>query len=59
MLPKLGRIPSAVAGADVMAVLQPIWTAQSGIAGRARRRISAVMKWAVAEGHPPTTRRAT
>ena len=52
VFPKLGRIPvDAVTGTDVMAVLQPIWTAKQETARRVRRRIGAVMKWAVAEGH--------
>ena len=34
-----------------MAVLLPIWTAKTETTGRVRRRISAVMKWAVAQGH--------
>ena len=36
-----------------MAVLQPIWTARHTTATRVRHRISAVMKWAVAQGHRP------
>ena len=36
-----------------MAVLQPIWTAKPETAGRVRRRIGAVMKWAVAQGYRP------
>ena len=51
-LPRLGRLPvDAVTGSDVMAVLQPIWLAKPETAGRVRRRVSAVMKWAVAQGH--------
>ena len=37
--------------ADVMAVLLPIWTEKSETARRVRQRISAVMKWAVAQGY--------
>ena len=54
MLPRLGDMPvDAVTGKDVMAVLQPIWTAKRETARRVRSRISAVMKWAVAQGHRP------
>lgn len=41
----------AVIGTDVMAVLLPIWIAKPETAGRVRRRIGEVMKWAVAQGH--------
>ena len=34
-----------------MAVLLPIWTTKQETAGRVRRRIGAVMKWAVAQGY--------
>ena len=37
--------------ADVMACLAPIWTTKAETAKRVRRRISAIMKWAIAEGH--------
>ena len=37
--------------ADVMACLAPIWTAKAETAKRVRQRISAIMKWAIAEGH--------
>ena len=51
-LPRLGRMPvDAVSGADVMAVLEPIWTAKRETAKRVRSHIGAVMKWAVAQGH--------
>ena len=52
VFPRLGDTPvDAVTGKDVMAVLLPIWTTKTETAGRVRRRISAVMKWAVAQGH--------
>ena len=52
MLPRLGDMPvDAITGKDVMAVLQPIWTAKRETARRCRSRIGAVMKWAVAQGH--------
>ena len=51
-LPRLGRMPvDAVTGSDVMAVLEPIWTAKRETARRVRSHIGAVMKWAVAQGH--------
>ena len=40
-----------IAGADVMKVLTPIWSAKRETASRLRQRISAVMQWAVALGH--------
>ena len=52
LFPRLADMPvDAVTGKDVMAVLLPIWTAKTETAGRVRRRINAVMKWAVAQGH--------
>ena len=36
---------------DVMAVLLPIWNEKRETAKRVRRRISAVMRWAVAQGY--------
>jgi integrase len=35
----------------VMRVLEPIWTAKPGIAGRVRQRIEAVLDYATARGH--------
>ena len=53
-LPRLGEIPiDKIAGADVMAVLLPIWSTKRETARSVRRRIGAVMKWAVAQGHRP------
>ena len=37
--------------ADVMAVLLPIWAEKRETARRVRQRISAVMRWAVAQGY--------
>ena len=52
VFPRLGDMPvDAVTGKDVMAVLLPIWTTKTETAGRVRRRVNAVMKWAVAQGH--------
>ena len=43
-LPRLARLPvNAIASADVMAVLTPIWLSKPETAKRVRRRISAVM----------------
>ena len=53
-LPRLGAMPvDAIAGADVMAVLLPIWFTKRNTARNVRQRIDAVMKWAVAQGHRP------
>ena len=53
-LPRLGDMPvDAIAGADVMDVLLPIWFTKRETARSVRRRIGAVMKWAVAQGHRP------
>ena len=50
--PKLGKRPvSAITTSDVLAVLEPIWTAKAETARRVRQRISAVLKWAVAKGY--------
>lgn len=40
-----------VTSGDLMACLAPIWFTKAETARRVRQRISAVMKWAVAEGH--------
>ena len=54
VLPRLGAMPvDAIAGADVMDVLLPIWFAKRDTARSVRQRIGAVMKWAVAQGHRP------
>ena len=37
--------------ADVMAVLLPLWTEKAETARRVRQRISAIMKWAIAQGY--------
>ena len=50
--PRLGnkRIDRITSG-DVLACLSPIWTAKPEMARKVRRRIAAVMKWAVAQGY--------
>ncbi len=51
-MPRLGGLPvDRIHTADVMAVLLPIWNAKRETAKRVRRRISAVMRWAVAQGY--------
>jgi len=52
VMPKLGRRPvDRIHTSDVMAVLLPIWNAKRETAKRVRTRISAVMRWAVAQGY--------
>ncbi len=51
-LPRLGQRPvDAISSADVLAVLLPIWNVKRETARRVRQRISATMKWAIAQGH--------
>ena len=51
-LPKLGRkTVAAITTSDIMAVLVPIWSDKRQTAMKIRRRISAVMRWAIAEGY--------
>ncbi len=53
--PRLGaKRVDTISTADVMAVLLPIWTAKAETARRVRQRISAIMRWAVAQGYRPT-----
>lgn len=40
-----------ITSADVLAVLTPIWAEKASTAKRVRQRISAVMRWAVAQGY--------
>ena len=49
--PKLGaRRVSEITTADVLGVLTPIWVEKTETARRVKHRISAVMRWAVAQG---------
>ncbi|MDE3263051.1 MAG: tyrosine-type recombinase/integrase [Acidobacteriota bacterium] len=49
---RLGELPvNRIGTADVMAVLLPIWREKRETAKRVRQRISAVMRWAVAQGY--------
>ena len=41
----------AIASSDVLAAVLPIWSSKRETASRVRQRISAVMKWAVAQGY--------
>ena len=51
-MPRLGGRPvNRIHTADVMAILLPIWNEKRETAKRVRRRISAVMRWAVAQGY--------
>ena len=50
--PRLGaKYVDTLTTADVMAVLVPIWTEKAETARRVRQRISAIMKWAIAQGY--------
>lgn len=51
VFPRLGDMRiSEISSSDVLAVLEPIWTAKPETARRVRQRISTVMKWAKAKG---------
>ena len=51
-VPRLGQMQvDGITSADVMAVLQPIWSEKAVTASRVRQRIGAVMRWAVAQGY--------
>ncbi len=52
VMPAIGPQPvDEITTADVMACLAPIWTTKAETAKRVCQRISAIMKWATAEGH--------
>ena len=52
VFPKLGhKRVGEITTADVLACLVPIWDEKRPTAARVRRRIGAVMKWAVARGY--------
>ena len=46
-----GKRVDAITTADVLAILKPIWNVKTDAAPRIKRRIAAVMAWAVAHGH--------
>ena len=48
-----GKRVNEINSVDVMGVLIPIWSTKRSTAKGVRQRISAVMKWAVAQGYPP------
>ena len=51
-MPRLGNMPvDRIAGADVLAVLTPIWGTHQETARRVRQRVRAVMRWAMAHGY--------
>ena len=51
-MPRLGGLPvNRINTGDVMAALLSIWNEKRVTAQRVRRRISAVMRWAVAQGY--------
>ena len=50
--PAIGDLPvSEVSPGHVMAILQPIWSEKRETARRVKQRISAICRWAVAQGH--------
>ena len=50
--PVIGELPVAeVTPGHVMAVLEPIWNEKRETARRVKQRISAICRWAVAQGH--------
>ena len=50
--PVIGGLPvSEVTPGHVMAVLEPIWNGKRETARRVKQRISAICRWAVAQGH--------
>ena len=50
--PRIGELPvSEVAPGHVMAILEPIWSGKRETARRVKQRISAICRWAVAQGH--------
>ena len=52
VLPALGsRRVNEISAVDVLAVLTPLWAERQENARRVRRRIGAVMKWAIAQGY--------
>ena len=52
--PRLGDISVAeITSEDVLAVVAPVWQTRRETARKLKGRISAVMAWAIAEGHRP------
>ena len=51
-MPKIGgKLITEITSGDVLGVLVPIWADKRPTAMKVRRRVSAVMKWAIAEGY--------
>ena len=51
-IPELGALPvDKIDRADVLRVLEPIWTAKPALAVKLRTRVRAVLAWAQAHGH--------
>ncbi|MFK7869955.1 MAG: tyrosine-type recombinase/integrase [Roseobacter sp.] len=54
VFPKLGKRPiETITTADVLAVLNPIWTTKHDTARRVKQRVAAVFDWAKGAGHYP------
>jgi integrase len=52
--PVIGGMDVAVIGiADILRILEPIWTSKTTTADRVRARIAAVLDWCVVRGHRP------
>ena len=50
--PLIGKMPvDEITSADVLAVLEPIWTTKSETAARVKQRIETIMDWVVTHGH--------
>ena len=50
--PVIGKMPvDEITSADVLAVLEPIWTTKSETAARVKQRIETIMDWVVTHGH--------
>ena len=50
--PRMGDMPlHLITSADILAVLQPIWTEKNETASRVKQRIAAIFDWAKASGH--------
>ena len=50
--PTIGKLPvSEITPGHVMAVLEPIWNEKRETAKRVKQRVSAICRWAVAQGH--------
>ena len=52
VFPSLGLLPvSDITSADLLSILTPIWNSRPDMARAVRRRVSLVMKWAIANGY--------